>query len=84
MKHAAVALALTTLLFAETSVLAKARIEPPAPNFDTPPPIVVPYGVYAGPLFLVVPAPDRWKNTGAANPCTPDPTRNTPGAEAKS
>ena len=83
MKYAAVALALTTLLFAETPVLAKARIEPSAPSFDTPPPIAVPYGAYAGPLFLVIPAPDRCKNTGAANPCTPDPTRNTPGAEAK-
>jgi hypothetical protein len=28
--------------------------------------------------------PEPKKNTGASNPDTPDPTRNTPGAKAKS
>jgi hypothetical protein len=32
---------------------------------------------------IVMPAPEPGKNTGALNPDTPDPTKNTPGAESK-
>jgi hypothetical protein len=83
MKHAAIALTFATLLLAGTPVLAKTRINPSASGLDTPPPVVMPSHAYAAPPILVVPRRDNCKNTGAANPCTPDPTRNTPGAEAK-
>ena len=79
MKHIAVALTLTTFLLAGTPVLAKPK--PSAPPTYLPS-VVMPYDAYA-PIF-VAPMPEPRKNTGAANPYTPDPTRNTPGAEAKS
>jgi hypothetical protein len=72
------------LLLAGTPVLARPRINPASPGLDTPPPVVMPNGAYVGQPILVVPWRDNCKNTGAANSCTPDPTRNTPGAEAKS
>ena len=68
------------MLLAVTPVLAQTAVEPSAP-VDTPP--VAPNDAYAAPPMVVVPVPDDCKNTGASNPCTPDPTRNTPGAEAK-
>ena len=79
MKHAAVALTLPTLLLAGAPVLAK-----PAPSAPPKylPSVVMPYNAYA-PIF-VAPVPEPKKNSGASNPDTPDPTRNTPGAEAKS
>jgi hypothetical protein len=79
MKHTAVALTLTTFLLAGTPALAKPRRSTP-PTYL--PSVVMPYDAYA-PLFLA-PVPEPTKHTGASNPNTPDPTRNTPGAEAKS
>jgi len=46
------------------------------------PSVVMPYDAYA-PLFMA-PMPEHKKDTGDSNPDTPDPTRNTPGTEAKS
>ena len=79
MKHTAVALMLATLLLAATPALAKPK--PSAPPTYLPS-VVMPYNAYA-PIF-VAPVPEPKKNTGASNPDRPDPTRNTPGAEAKS
>jgi hypothetical protein len=79
MKYTAVALTLTTFLLAGTPVLGKPK--PSAPPTYLPS-VVMPYDAYA-PIF-VAPMPEPRKNTGAANPYTPDPTRNIPGAEAKS
>jgi hypothetical protein len=79
MKHTAVALTLATSLLAGTPVLAKPT-PPPPPTYL--PSVVMPYDAYA-PIFLA-PVPEPKKNTGASNPHTPDPTRNTPGAKAKS
>ena len=79
MKHTAVALTLATFLLAGTPALAKPT--PSAPPTYLPS-VVTPYDAYA-PLFLA-PMPEPRKHTGASNPDTPDPTRNTPGAEAKS
>jgi hypothetical protein len=81
MKDAALALTLTTLFLAATPVVAKPRIEPSAPPTYVPS-VMMPYDAYA-PIFIA-PMPEPRKNTGASNPDTPDPTRNTPGAEAKS
>jgi hypothetical protein len=78
MKHTAVALMLTTFLLAGTPVLAKPK--PSAPPTYLPS-VVMLYDAYA-PIF-VTPMPEPRKNAGASNPDTPDPTRNTPGAEAK-
>jgi hypothetical protein len=80
MKKTPMTLAFAILLLAVTPVLAQTAVEPSAP-VDTPP--VAPNDAYAAPPMVVVPVPDDCKNTGASNPCTPDPTRNTPGAEAK-
>ena len=80
MKKTPMTLAFAILLLAVTPVLAQTAVEPSAP-VDTPP--VAPNDAYAAPPMVVVPVPDDCKNTGAGNPCTPDPTRNTPGAEAK-
>jgi hypothetical protein len=79
MKPTAVALTLITVLLAATSVLAKPKPSGPPPTYL--PSVVMPYDAYA-PLF-VTPMPEPKKNTGASDPYTPDPTRNTPGAEAK-
>jgi hypothetical protein len=43
----------------------------------------VPSDPNAPSTVVVVPAPEPRKNTGAENPDTPDPTKNTPGAESK-
>jgi hypothetical protein len=80
MKKTPMTLAFAILLLAVTPALAQTAVEPSAP-VDTPP--VAPNDAYAAPPMVVVPVPDDCKNTGASNPCTPDPTRNTPGAEAK-
>jgi len=79
MKHATVGLTLSALLLVGTPVSAK-----PAPSAPPKylPSVVMPYNAYA-PLFMA-PMPEHKKDTGASNPDTPDPTRNTPGAEAKS
>jgi hypothetical protein len=81
MKHAATALTFATLLLAATPVLTQTPVEPSAPP-DTPS-VVTPNDAYAPPPLVVVPVPEPRKNTGASNPDTPDPTRNTPGAESK-
>ena len=81
MKHVAIALAVAILALAATPVLAETPVEPAVP--PNAPPVVTPNDAYAAPPLVVVPVPDNCKNTGAANPCTPDPTRNTPGAESK-
>jgi hypothetical protein len=73
-------LAFATLLLAATPVLAQTPVEPAAPADTTP---VTPNDAYAAPPIVVVPVPEDCKNTGASNPCTPDPTKNTPGTEAK-
>jgi hypothetical protein len=78
MKHAAIAI---TLLLAGTPVLAQTPAEPSAAPPDAP--AVIPNDTYAAPPIVVVPAPEPRKNTGALNPDTPDPTKNTPGAESK-
>jgi hypothetical protein len=77
-----------TLLLAATSVLAQNPVEPSAPGSekitgDTPsaPPTVI--APTAPPTVIVVPVPEPRKDTGALDPYTPDPTRNTPGAENK-
>jgi hypothetical protein len=82
MKSTAIVLTFTALLLsAGTPVLAESALEPPPPSSDLTPP-VTPYDPNA-PAIVVVPAPEPGKNTGASNPDTPDPTKNTPGAEAK-
>jgi hypothetical protein len=74
MKHTAIALTFATLL-------AENPAEAPAPGSDSAPP-AAPYDANAAPI-VVVPVPEPRKNTGALNPDTPDPTKNTPGAESK-
>jgi hypothetical protein len=81
MKHAAMALAVAILALAGTPVLAENPVEPAAPGSDKTPG-VMPNDADAAPP-IVVPAPEARKNTGALNPDTPDPTKNTPGAESK-
>jgi hypothetical protein len=81
MKHAAMTFTIVTLLLAGTPVLAKTPAEPSVPTPDAP--AVMPNDAYAAPQIVVVPAPELRKNTGALNPDTPDPTKNTPGAESK-
>jgi hypothetical protein len=85
MKHAAIALTFATLVLAGTPVLAANPVKPSAPGSDK----------LLGVMSRFEPRFERWqapfrrpvhppKQTGASNPATPDPTRNTPGAEAKS
>jgi hypothetical protein len=70
----------TLVLLAATPVLAQNPVEP-TPSDQ--PPVVMPNDPNAPPTIVVVPAPEPRKNTGALDPDTPDPTRNTPGAETK-
>jgi len=81
MKYAAITSAFATLLLAGTPVLAETR-DPPVSGHATPPAVVMPNDAYAAPPIVVVPVPEPRKNTGALNPDTPDPTKNTPGAES--
>jgi hypothetical protein len=81
MKNAATALGVAILALSVTPVLAETAVEHSVPS-DAPP-VVMPNDAYAAPPVVVVPIPDKCKNTGAGDPCTPDPTRNTPGAESK-
>jgi hypothetical protein len=74
-------LTFSTLLLAGTPVSAQTAAEPSVP--PDAPPAVLPNDAYAAPPIVVVPAPEPRKNTGALNPDTPDPTKNTPGAESK-
>jgi hypothetical protein len=74
MKYAAVAVAMLAL--AGTPVLAQNPVEPSVPGSDKSPG-VTPNDAKASP------PKDTSKPTGATNPETPDPTKNTPGAESK-
>jgi hypothetical protein len=74
MKYAAVAVAMLAL--AATPVLAENPVEPSAPGSDKSP------GVTPNDARASAPK-DTSKPTGATNPETPDPTKNTPGAESK-
>ena len=82
MKHSAIALTFATLLLAGTPVLAEPMLEPSAPGPHTPPVAMTDDAYIASPT-VGVPAPEPRKNIGALNPDTPDPTKNTPGSEAK-
>jgi hypothetical protein len=75
MKNAVVALAIATMLSSVTPVMAENPVEPDAPGSDKTPG-VTPNDAKDYPK-------DDAKNTGAMNPDTPDPTKNTPGAETK-
>ena len=77
MKHAAIALAVAMLVLAGTPVRAENPVKPGAPGSDKTPG-VTPNDAKASP-----PKMDTGKKTGASNPDTPDPTKNTPGAETK-
>jgi hypothetical protein len=72
---------LAILTLSATPVLAETPVESSTPPDG--PPVVMPNDAYAAPPVVLVPVPDGCKNTGAGDPCTPDPTRNTPGAESK-
>jgi hypothetical protein len=76
MKHAATALAVAMLVLAGTPVRAENPVEPGAPGSDKTPG-VTPNDAKASP------PKETFKKTGATNPDTPDPTKNTPGAETK-
>jgi hypothetical protein len=81
MKHPAIALTFAMFALAGTPALAQTPVEPSVP--PDAPPVVLPNDAYAAPPIVVVPVPEPRKNTGALNPDTPDPTKNTPGSEAK-
>jgi hypothetical protein len=76
MKQAATALAVAMLVLAGTPVKAENPVEPGAPGADKTPG-VTPNDAKASP------PKETPKETGATNPDTPDPTKNTPGAETK-
>jgi hypothetical protein len=82
MKTTVSALAFATLLLAGTPVMAENPAEPGAPGSDKSPG-VTPNDAKAAPTNDDASKNDKTKNTGAPNPDTPDPTRNTPGAEPK-
>ena len=77
MKHATTALAVAILALAGTLIMAENPVEPGAPGSDKTPG-VTPNDAKAAPT-----PPATTKDTGALNPDTPDPTKNTPGAETK-
>jgi len=77
MKHAATALAVAMLVLAGTPVKAENPAEPGAPGSDKT------LGVTPNDAKSAQTPPATTKNTGALNPDTPDPTKNTPGAERK-
>jgi hypothetical protein len=79
MKEKAIALTFATLLLTGTPVLAQNPVETPSDQA----PVVTPNDPNVPPAIVVVPPPEPRKNTGALDPNTPDPTRNTPGAENK-
>ena len=68
-------LAFTTVLLNAVPVMAGNPADPAAPGSDKSVG-VTPSGAQATPTVDT-------KSTGAANPDTPDPTKNTPGAESK-
>ena len=87
MKNTAIALTLASLLLTGTPVLAANPVEPSSPSSDKTPGVTpndarmpLPgFGSYYAPYYgRTFP---KW--TGASNPYTRKPHRNTPGAEAK-
>jgi hypothetical protein len=76
MKNTAKALVFVALLLAGTPLLAENPVEPAAPGSDKALG-VTPNDARSGETIVVVPAPDLSKNTGASNPDTPGPTKNT-------
>ena len=76
MKHTVTAFAVAILVLAGTPVRAENPVEPGAPGSDKTPG-VTPNDAKASP------PKETPKETGATNPDTPDPTKNTPGAETK-
>lgn len=82
MKTAATAVVFATLLLAATPVMAGNPAEPSAPGSDKTPG-VTPSDANASPTIETPESTDTVKPTGASDPATPDPTRNTPGAETK-
>ena len=96
MKNTAIALTFASLLLTGTPVLAANPVEPSAPSYKTPdvtpndtrmplPGFVSYYTPYYGfgPYYAPYYAMTLPKWTGASDPYTPNPHRNTPGAEAK-
>jgi hypothetical protein len=73
MKYTALVVAILALT--GTPVLAENPVEPSSPGSDKTPG-VTPNDAKAAPK-------DTSKATGATNPDTPDPTKNTPGSESK-
>ena len=76
MKVTTAILALTTVLLTAAPVMAGNPADPAGPGSDKSVG-VTPNGAQASPTV------DTPKSTGASNPDTPDPTKNTPGAESK-
>jgi hypothetical protein len=96
MKNAAITLTFASLLLTGTPVLAANPVEPsdktpgvtpndarmPLPSFES---YYAPYygfGPYYAPYYGFGPYAPYYR-TGASDPYTPNPHRNTPGAEAK-
>jgi hypothetical protein len=87
MKNAAITLTFASLLLTGTPVLAANPIEPSGPDSDKSPGVTpndarmpLPgFGPYYAPYHVRTFA--KW--TGASDSYTPNPHRNTPGAEAK-
>jgi hypothetical protein len=77
MKVTTAVLALTSVLLTAAPVMAGNPADPVAPGSDKS------VGVAPSGDAQASPTTDTPKSTGAANPDTPDPTKNTPGAEAK-
>jgi hypothetical protein len=86
MKYAAIALAVGILALAGTPVMSENPVEPAAPGSDKTPG-VTPNDANASPPTVdtgkETGTSNTGKETGASNPDTPDPTKNTPGAESK-
>lgn len=74
-------LAFTTVLLTAAPVMAGNPADPASPGSDKSVG-VTPNDAQASPTNDA-PASSIPKSTGAANPDTPDPTKNTPGAESK-
>ena len=87
MKNAAITLTFASLLLTGTPVLAANPVEPSAPSSDKTPGVTPNNARMPLPSFESYYAPyyamtfPKW--TGASDPYTPNPHRNTPGAEAK-
>ncbi len=91
MKNTAIALTFASLLLTGTPVLAANPVEPSAPSSDktpaaTPNDARMPlpgFESYYAPYYGFGPYYAPYYRTGASDPYTRNPHRNTPGAEAK-